>query len=617
MPLKQVYGKRSYVYSGQHTFFTSPTKPKMKPQVLEIDDVVGELGRFKIDSFPEDKSEKPVVKSRKALEERDDHKGEAKKDVEPVKKTEKPRRSVGNLEEAGNVQQISERFLAASPVVEASVPGTTSEDVENIPPQETKLKNKAKALPHRRRVAPSPLPPTPAPVPNIFTKHASSLLSLSSRPLTPFSDWADQLSIHFNITKIAEASFGEVSPFAPPLPPLAFLNRRVRPQDHPLQPPPATLTKRMTKAMKEKLKNMSAIEDVACEVRLMQRMTCIPGFTNFRDVCVMQGRPGESFVQAWRDWNVMREEKGKETSYFADPGLKASYPQDQLWAVIEMQDAGTDLDNIRVEDVWTLWDIFWGVALALGKGEEGARFEHRDLHMGNICVARKGGLENWDVSEVDPTMKLGFTSIETTIIDYTISRAQIGPIKGAGAVDESHPDFNDVLEEDVAFFDLEKDQSIFEGDGSSDYQYDLYRYMRSAMYLDDPLADLQSRWNEAEKTGRTWRGYHPQTNLIWMHFVLHQLMAQVELSSFCKPAGKDDAISKRAVELGKALQKVQDLLDPRNFPNSGLQSAGDLVLLAMEEGWLHVEDIVGAKKASIVRKTTVRRKKIKASAKPQ
>ncbi len=56
-----------------------------------------------------------------------------------------------------------------------------------------------------------------------------------------------------------------------------------------------------------------------------------------------------------------------------------------------MQDAGTDLESVVMggmdggrevgrregcgDGIWSVWDVFWGVAIALGKGEEEARFE--------------------------------------------------------------------------------------------------------------------------------------------------------------------------------------------------------------------------------------------------
>ena len=51
-------------------------------------------------------------------------------------------------------------------------------------------------------------------------------------------------------------------------------------------------------------------------------------------------------------------------------------------------------------------------------------------------------------------VKLGFSGLEVTLIDYTLSRANIGP-------------------DLVAFFDLENVRGIFDQIG--DIQYDIYR----------------------------------------------------------------------------------------------------------------------------------------------
>lgn len=429
---------------------------------------------------------------------------------------------------------------------------------------------------------------------NVFTKHAASLLSLSSQDLTSFSTWSDQLSSHFAVTKIAEASFGEVYRLS-----LLKAHSALGKTDESVLKiialkPPTSTKRKMSKAAKKRTEMMSDPEDVAAEVRLMQRMTCTPGFTNFREICVLQGRPGDAFAAAWSSWNDFQETKGKEVSVFSDPSKKASYSEDQLWAVIEMQDAGTDLENTKVANVWLAWDIFWGVVLALGKGEEAARFEHRDLHMGNICVSGLNNAANCREADYVPTSsskKLDFTGIETTLIDYTISRAEMGILED---------------EEDVAYLDLERDLALFEGDAEEEYQYEIYRYMRSAMYLGEPLGDLWERWDEAEESGRTWKGYHPQTNLVWLHFVLHKLAEQIEWPS----AGEriqDIEAAQRAEELEAALLKVNRLLDPEEMPQTGLRCASDLVVLALDEGWLDKEDVQG--RAGSTTKTTKRKAK--------
>jgi len=582
MTRKQVYGKRSHAFANTK-IFDSPRKVEAVVDVLEIAEELEQLSvsdkhvdnktnysRTALEPMESNIQIKPKAKTQKILREKV---VESEKEVEP---------------EQIKVPQAKVESRSDSVIEQREVEQETAEPAKDT-------RSPAGVLPHGVEEA---VPPKEL---DIFEQHTASLLQLSSRPLTSFDTWSEQLSSHFSIKKIAEASFGEVYRLS-----LLQEHAKLSKADESvlkiisLKPPPAALKgKKLSKAAKTRLEGMSDPGDVLSEVRLLQRMTTIPGFTNFRDMTILKGRPGQGFIDAWKGWNDNQSNNGKERSVFPNPSKKASYSEDQLWAVIEMQDAGTDLENTKVDNVWMIWDIFWNVVLSIGKGEEGAKFEHRDLHLGNICVSKRDGsrdLDQLEEEQIDLSKKLGFTSAVTTIIDYTLSRAEM-----AAEADEA--------ESDIAYLDLEKDQAVFEGDADVDYQYEIYRHMRSAMYLDDPLADMYERWEEAEASQRTWRGYHPQTNLVWLHFVLRQLSEHVYWPSRQERPGKESAAYKRSVELESALQKVSDMLEPEQLPRSGLRSAADLVALALNEKWLDVEDVLGGN--SKIKSSTKRVRKTK------
>ena len=605
MPRKAVYGKPSHLYSSFSSFQSPVKQRKQDPASFEVIEVAEELSRLSVQTkFANNDVE--TSPAREAPCER------IANTERPVKLSRQRTTSSESVTSTGSVSPRERKTKHGKPKKTQSdkrPKKSVSED-----PQPAALDMSTGSVTEEPRVAEiaSPSPVTePKPIEsleidlaaleitkprisNVFTKHAASLLSLSSQDLTSFSTWSDQLSSHFAVTKIAEASFGEVYRLS-----LLKAHSALGKTDESVLKiialkPPTSTKRKMSKAAKKRTEMMSDPEDVAAEVRLMQRMTCTPGFTNFREICVLQGRPGDAFAAAWSSWNDSQETKGKEVSVFPDPSKKASYSEDQLWAVIEMQDAGTDLENTKVANVWLAWDIFWGVVLALGKGEEAARFEHRDLHMGNICVSGLNNAAHCREADYVPTSsskKLNFTGIETTLIDYTISRAEMGIVED---------------EEDVAYLDLERDLALFEGDAEEEYQYEIYRYMRSAMYLGEPLGDLWERWDEAEESGRTWKGYHPQTNLVWLHFVLHKLAEQIEWPSSGKRI-QDVEAAQRAEELEAALLKVNRLLGPEEMPQTGLRCASDLVVLALDEGWLDKEDVQG--RAGSTTKTTKRKAK--------
>ena len=434
--------------------------------------------------------------------------------------------------------------------------------------------------PHQDTPSISILPPTP-PALDEYGEHCAALLELSSHRMTDFAEWANQLSSHFHVTKIAEASFGEVYR-------LSLLERisGFSSNDESvfkviaLKPPDSKLPtdKRKLNAASKKIDLMSKPGDVANEVRLLQRMSDVPGFTNFREVRVIKGRPAEPFIIAVKTFNAAQKARKKPLSEFPDPSKKASYADDQLWAVIEMQDAGTDLERLvetgECTSIWDVWDVLWQVVLSLAKGEEGAEFEHRDLHLGNICVRQPLGSDQ-QASNINTKRKLHFTSLETTIIDYTISRALM-------------------QDSSVAYKDLASEPALFEGASTEEYQYDIYRYMRSAVFLDDPHIDFPRKLPPAARE-RSWEQYHPITNLIWLHFILYKLVEQLAFPSATQPPprkNKDEhAQWKRANDLEHVLLRVQALLEPSTLFENELRSVSDLVRLALGEGWIDEQDI--------------------------
>lgn len=133
------------------------------------------------------------------------------------------------------------------------------------------------------------------------------------------------------------------------------------------------------------------------------------------------------------------------------------------------------------------------LTLTLAVAEEQLRFEHRDLHWGNILLART----------VDPNVTFYLRGqrytvptcgVHVTIIDYTLSRINY---KGTGA-------------DDVLFADLAHNNDLFESGG--DYQFEIYRMMRA-------------------RVDNVWRRYDPQTNVMWLHYVCHKLIKGVRYPS--------------------------------------------------------------------------------------
>lgn len=583
MPRKQVYGKRAKtmpLFSSSSVFTSSPAKAvpvakEKNEKIEEIEDLTSRLEGLEVENSLS-KADITQKNPRKALRTRD---GNAAVSQNPLR-VEEPKEQLKSRPKPPEVKLASN---------EESNPASTRLEDNLASQQSSALK-------------------VPQPESDACSAHVRPLLNLCSDPAareipTPFETWSTHLEPHFDIAKIAEASYGEVYRLSlkESIPGFTKADESVlkiialKPplitQDSPSTRIVCERTSKKEKACEEKIAWMSSVSSVLSEVQLLQRMTPVPGFTNFREVRVLQGRPGPPFVAAWKAFNKSKPRGQK--SIFPDPGRKGSYDDTQLWAVIEMQDAGTDLENVVIEDIWSVWDVFWGVVLAVGKGEESMRFEHRDLHLGNICIRSHSPDDSLSSPSIRTTRrKLGFTGLETTIIDYTLSRADMDDTSIL------NPSSSAPSEPDVAFLNLELDPAIFEGDATEEYQYEIYRYMRASMYLLDPLADLGSRWEEAKSGGHTWREFHPQTNLLWLHFVLFKLLEDMTWPSCALlldrvPQKERKGARRRALKLEKILGQLQNLLEPEALRSSGLGSVKDLVALALVEGWLEEEDVLG------------------------
>lgn len=167
--------------------------------------------------------------------------------------------------------------------------------------------------------------------------------------------------------------------------------------------------------------------------------------------------------------------------------------------------------------------------------------------------------------------------------------------------------------EDIAYLNVSADPAIFEGDGEADYQYDMYRHMRGQVLFNDPTmtsAKLSARRGRKPKSTKTttqqqeqgqaessatpdeaWRAYHPATNLLWLHFILYQLMTVIEPPTSLA-SGQD-------FELATKLYERLTLLNEQKMTMECLKekewsSTSDLVAWAVQEGWLDEEDVMGA-----------------------
>lgn len=253
-----------------------------------------------------------------------------------------------------------------------------------------------------------------------------ALSPIAAQGIQKFGSWASRSVNMFDVAKLAEGSYGEVYK-------LHLREKACR----------TVVSKSKLAKLKSygdgvfKIvplraksgpgsKKFTSIDEIVAEVKMLKYLDPIPGFARFREIHVVQGRFPESFQNAWDHYK-----KTKDDCMNPNPSNKRAYPDTQLWAIVEMDDAGCELEKFAWSSIFQIYDIFWGVAMALARAEEYAMFEHRDLHLGNVCIrsTREGGCmdpptEHY-VARQPSSSGFGISSLETTIIDYSLSRADL------------------------------------------------------------------------------------------------------------------------------------------------------------------------------------------------
>ena len=199
---------------------------------------------------------------------------------------------------------------------------------------------------------------------------SEALSPIASQSIQRFGAWASKSAKMFHVEKLAEGSYGEVYKLhlheegARPMVSKSKLAKLRTYGDGvfkvvPLNAPKGPGSKKFT-----------SVEEIVSEARMLKYLDPIPGFARFREIHVVQGRFPESFQKAWDYYK-----ETKDDCMNPNPANKKSYPDTQLWAIVEMDDAGCELEKFSWSSVFQIYDIFWGVAMALARAEEYAMFE--------------------------------------------------------------------------------------------------------------------------------------------------------------------------------------------------------------------------------------------------
>ncbi|KAK8123492.1 GSG2- Protein Kinase [Apiospora kogelbergensis] len=303
--------------------------------------------------------------------------------------------------------------------------------------------------------------------------------------------------------------------------------------------------------------------DLMGELKISEWLADIPGFVVYKERYIVQGKTCRELLETHQNF----QKKAKRQ----DPGRAQFYPSpsryldDTRFLAVELGDAGTALEDFSLNSTDQMWDIFLHVAIALARAEAQVEFEHRDLHEGNLCIRQTG--EPILLEDRDTAAFFGHSGLEITILDYGLSRAS-----GDADLEESEP---------IAY-DLERDLSIFTSEHAP--QCRVYRQMRSFLVHGDrtciPPMGHQVAYQEGIDGPICWAIHEPYTNVLWLAYIYEYL-----IENFQGPKKELNSFKRVTRDFWAHLNPEADDSIP------GFASASDIVMFAVESGWIDTEQL--------------------------
>ncbi|ODQ77679.1 hypothetical protein BABINDRAFT_163391 [Babjeviella inositovora NRRL Y-12698] len=332
--------------------------------------------------------------------------------------------------------------------------------------------------------------------------HLHPLLALTSSPhVTPFLSFINSRLPRFQLSKLAESTYSEV-----------FLEASFSGD-----------ARHVLKIVPFAAHAAVCTQDLVQELQITQHLSHLDGFVKYTSSHVVQGSYPELLLRLW-------DRYGRSNS--SENARPDGFSATQMFLVIELEYAGTDLERFPVQDWQQASRIFWLVARTLALGEVEHKFEHRDLHWGNITIKEHVNYQKLAEMDVamgeDPTA----TELEVTVIDFTLSKLK--------------------LDTQVVWKPLD-DPELFTGKG--DYQFEIYRFMK---------ADYLQR---ARRNGVDW-SVDLKSNVYWLHYLADKLLNHKLLVAIARdgngPANPHHAVDvARETRCYEALKMCHRILDPR------------------------------------------------------
>lgn len=247
------------------------------------------------------------------------------------------------------------------------------------------------------------------------------------------------------------------------------------------------------------------VESFLKETFVMKALSNCKGICKIKSSFTVKGKMPQYYI---KEWEIFMETRHSENKNLND------YPESQIFGVIIMEDVGIDLENTCVDGFTHLHRILENLLSIIINLEEKFRFEHRDLHWGNIML--KGN--------------------SISIIDFNFARLE-AEISSDGILDLVTAQNPKLLHTN-----LNNENWIFEGNSDVDLQFEVYKQMKLSC-------------------DSNWEKFNPISNLLWAIYVLDKLFYKISKLSDQKEKYKSVKLIKYLIDISKKCKDCKDLLE--------------------------------------------------------
>ncbi|KFD46038.1 hypothetical protein M513_13078 [Trichuris suis] len=194
-----------------------------------------------------------------------------------------------------------------------------------------------------------------------------------------------------------------------------------------------------------------------------------PNLLGLYGVQCIKGKYPKELLHAWDQFALNGHTKNDRPEKFT---------AGQHYVLICTENGGVTLEDFKYRTHEQAISVLKQLVYTLAILEKKYKFEHRDLHLGNILVRRKNKVLKYIID--GKTCYVPSEGVICHLVDYTLSRIQIG--------------------DQVVFTDLSSLSWLF--NGSRNEQIDVCRSMRDVI-------------------GSSWANFNPKTNVLWVAYLVN------------------------------------------------------------------------------------------------